>query len=166
MGDWSRPLTHEEQAWVDATRQTAHRLYAGVETPHRSCGIAMAETFGCATGSYQALRRGGITGVGPCGVALGGRMVLGELLGDPDPTGPVTEALRVAMTEYEARLPQVMDRRRAPGDSIVCNVLTSQFDDFRSAPRHDFCTELAASVAALVAEVLVRNGVAPSEPSR
>lgn len=158
MGDWDRSLTEAERAFVQRARAMAWRLYAGVETPHRSCGIAMAETFGLATPAYQALRKGGITGLGPCGVAQGGRMVLGELFGDPDPTGSVTEALRTAMTEYEDRLPAAMDRREAPGDSQICNVLTSQFSTFGSPERHDFCTHLAADVAALVAEVAVRNG--------
>jgi len=158
MGDWNRPLTSDEQAWVERARAEAWRLYAGVETPHRSCGIAMAEAFGRATPAYQSLRRGGILGMGPCGVAQGGRMILGEIFGDPDPTGPVTDALRTAMSEYESRLPSVMDRRDATGDSQVCSVLTSQFAEFRSAERHDFCTHLAADVAALVAEVIVRNG--------
>jgi hypothetical protein len=33
---------------------------------------------------------------------VAGRLVLGELLGDPDPTGPVTSALRAALVDYEA----------------------------------------------------------------
>ena len=58
-----RALTAEEQAYVAAARAKADVLYAGVATPHRSCGIALAETFGLPTPAYQALRRGGITGV-------------------------------------------------------------------------------------------------------
>lgn len=161
MGDWERALTDTEARFIDQSRAEAHRLYAGESTPHRSCGIAMAETFGHGTPAYQALRRGGITGAGPCGVAQAGRMILGERFGDPDPTGPVTEALRTAMLEYEARLPVAMDRRAAPGDSQVCDVLTSQFDAFGSPARHGFCTALAADVAALLAEVIVRNGGEP-----
>jgi len=91
-----RALTTDEAAYVAAARDKAFVLYEGVRTPHRSCGIALAETFGLATPAYQALRRGGITGQGACGAIRAGEQVLGELLGDPDPIGAVTPALRAA----------------------------------------------------------------------
>ena len=54
-----RALLPDETAYVTAARDKAFVLYEGVRTPHRSCGIALAETFGLATPAYQALRRGG-----------------------------------------------------------------------------------------------------------
>lgn len=161
MGDWERPLTPGELATVAAARATAFRLYDGTTTPHRSCGIAVAETFGRPTPAYQALRRGGVTGCGECGVIVGARLVLGEVFGDPDPTGPVTGALRSAMEEFEARWRGRIDRRAAPGGDIVCNTLTGQFSEFRSPERHGFCTALTTEVATLLAEVIVRNGGTP-----
>src|SRR5512143_3410790 len=98
----TRPLLDEERSYVDAARRAAFTLYEGVRTPHRSCGIALAETFGLPTPAYQSLRRGGITGKGACGAIRAGEQVLGELLGDPDPTGVVTPALREAITWYQA----------------------------------------------------------------
>jgi hypothetical protein len=156
MADWDRPLTAAEQRWVDRSRETARVLYDGKEVPHRSCGIAMAETFGRDTPAYQALRRGGITGFGPCGVALSGRLVLGEILGDPDPTGPTTPELKAAIADYDARL---SDRVRRAS----CNELVEGLGDFTGPVRHDHCTKLAAETAALVAEVLARHGVAPPD---
>lgn len=153
MGDWTRELTEDERARVERARTTATVLYDGVETPHRSCGIAMAETFGRQTAPYQALRRGGITGCGPCGMAMGARLILGEVLGDPDPTGPTTPQLKIAMEELEARLPE---RLRTQS----CNQLTAPFDDFKGAARHAHCTRLAGDTAALLQEVLIRNGAA------
>ena len=64
MGDWTRPLTGAEARLVAAARRKAELLYEGRVTAHRSCGIAMAETFSRPSASYQALRRGGITGTG------------------------------------------------------------------------------------------------------
>src|SRR5215510_1153705 len=96
-----RALMPDEAAYVAAARDKAFALYEGVRTPHRSCGIALAETFGLATPPYQALRRGGITGKGACGAIRAGEQVLGELLGDPDPIGAVTPALRAAVTWYQ-----------------------------------------------------------------
>jgi hypothetical protein len=157
MGDWERPLTDGERARIAAAREQAHVLYEGKLTPHRSCGIAIAETFGRPTASYQSLRRGGITGCGECGVIVAGRLVLGELFGDPDPTGPVTEELRAAASEWEARWRGRVDRRRA-GDAVICRDLTGQFAEFRSPERHEFCTALATDAAELLAEVIVRNG--------
>src|SRR5450432_4011904 len=62
----ARELTPDEQTYVGAARGKAFTLYEGVLVPHRSCGIAIAETFGLPTRAYQVLRRGGITGKGPC----------------------------------------------------------------------------------------------------
>ena len=49
--------------------------------------------------------------------------------------------------------------------SIICNDLTSVFDDFRGASRQKFCTGIAATVAEIVAEILLRlgalEGIAP-----
>lgn len=154
MVDWERPLTDEEQARIARARARAFRLYDGVEVPHRSCGIAMAESFGRPTSPYQALRRGGITGHGPCGVILGGRLLLGEILGDPDPTGATTEALREAMDDYEARLPESV--RRAS-----CNALTEPLGDFTGSRRHAHCAALCRETAGLLEEVLIRHGVPP-----
>ena len=159
-----RPLSPEEQALVLRVRAAAHALYDGKVTPPRSCGIALAETFGRATPPYQALRRGGITGCGECGVLVGARMVLGELLGDPDPTGAVTPVLREAMAELERGWPTRLDRRAAT-HATVCNDLTGQFDDFRSEERHQFCTRLATEMAHLVAEILVRRDALPEPPA-
>ena len=141
-----------------AARAKAFTLYEGTRTPHRSCGIALAETFGRRTTPYQSLRRGGITGCGECGAVIGGRLVLGELLGDPDPTGGVTQELRAAMVDFEAKVRGRLDRGDAPGDSLVCNTLTGQFPEFRSAERAAFCTAIATEVAGTVAEVALDHG--------
>src|SRR5262245_5390161 len=109
-----RALTPDEASYVTAARDKAFSLYEGVRTPHRSCGIALAETFGLPTRPYQALRRGGITGKGACGAIRAGEQVLGELLGDPDPIGAVTPALRKAVTWYQAAWQErlVLDERK------------------------------------------------------
>src|SRR5262245_33186577 len=85
-----RALTADEERYIADARGKAFILYEGVQVRHRSCGIAIAETFGLPTPAYQALRRGGITGAGTCGALRAGEQVLGELLGDPEPTGAVT----------------------------------------------------------------------------
>lgn len=145
----------DRAAYVAACRATADRLYRGVETPHRSCGIALAETFGLASPSYQALRRGGLTGEGTCGAVQAGLLVLGELLGDPDPTGPPTEALRRAAVAYRTAIARKLDH--APDTS--CNTRTGRFADFRGADRAGYCTGLAATVAETVAEIAWDEGV-------
>ncbi len=153
----TRDLTAAELDLVDRARTKTHTLYAGREVPHRSCGIALAETFGLPTAPYQALRKGGITGCGECGAIKAGELVLGEKLGDPDPTGPVTPELRLAATFYrETWLARVDRGTGGAGGSTVCNDLTSPFDEFLGPERHGFCTELAAGIAATVAETLVR----------
>ncbi len=150
-----RPLTPDEAAYVAAARDKAFVLYEGVRTPHRSCGIALAETFNLATPAYQALRRGGITGKGDCGAIRAGEQVLGELLGDPDPTGVVTPTLRAAVTWYQ----DAWKRRLVPDEpDIICDNLTRKHGEFTGAARKAFCTNLAAEVAALTAEALCRFG--------
>jgi hypothetical protein len=148
-----RELSADEAGYVTAARDKAFVLYEGVRTPHRSCGIALAETFGLATPAYQALRRGGITGKGACGAIRAGEQVLGELLGDPDPTGMVTPALRNAVTWYQA----AWQARLVPAEpDIVCDNLVRRHGEFLGPARKAFCTNLAADVAALTAEALCR----------
>jgi hypothetical protein len=150
-----RALTADEAAYIAAARDKAFVLYEGVRTPHRSCGIALAETFGLATPAYQSLRRGGITGEGACGAIRAGEQVLGELLGDPDPTGAVTAQLREAVTWYQA----AWKERLVPDQpDIICNHLVRHHGEFAGHARKQFCTNLAADVAALTAEALCRFG--------
>lgn len=160
-----RGLSPDEAAYVAAARDKAFVLYEGVRTPHRSCGIALAETFGLPTRPYQALRKGGITGKGACGAIRAGEHVLGELLGDPDPTGAVTPILRAAITWYG----EAWQRRLVPGDGgaqpdIVCDHLVRPHGDFAGPARKAFCTNLAAEVAALTAEALCRFAEPAARP--
>lgn len=146
-------MSLDDDALVELARRRAHTLYEGSSTPHRSCGVAIAETFHRPMQSYQALRKGGITGCGECGAIKGGELVLGEILGDPDPTGPVTDALRVAATRYRELWRRSLDPATHP--SIICNDLTASFAAFRSPERHHFCTQLATMVAGCVATTLL-----------
>ncbi|NVB39429.1 C_GCAxxG_C_C family protein [Pseudenhygromyxa sp. WMMC2535] len=139
-------------------RSKALILYEGERTPHRSCGIALAETFDRPTAAYQSLRRGGITGRGTCGAVVAGQLILGEFLGHPDPTGPTTPALERAMKRYQARVEAELDRGASP--SLICNDLTAPHGDFRGPDRHRFCTALVAQVAQLVDETLREQGLA------
>ncbi len=148
-----QPLTAEAAAYVATAREKAFVLYEGVQVAHRSCGIALAETFGLPTPAYQALRRGGITGKGACGAIRAGEQVLGELLGDPDPAGPVTAELRAAVSWYQAAW---LTRLRNNEPDITCDRLVRPHGDFAGPARKAFCTNLAAEVAALTAEALVR----------
>jgi hypothetical protein len=132
-------------------------LYEGARTPHRSCGIALAEAFGRPTAAYQSLRRGGITGRGECGAIVAGRLLLGELLGDPDPTGGVTDSLREAALAYQTRVETELDR--GPSEDLVCNNMTAPHGDFRGPARHKFCTGVVAQVAQLVDDALRAQGV-------
>lgn len=156
-----RALTADEAAYVTAARDKAYSLYEGVRTPHRSCGIALAETFGLATPAYQALRRGGITGKGSCGAIRAGEQVLGELLGDPSPTGVVTPALRSAVSWYQDAWHQRLFPQDARPD-VICDSLVRPHGEFTGPARKAFCTNLAADVAALAAEALCR--FSPARP--
>lgn len=148
-------------------RSKALSLYEGERTPHRSCGIALAEAFDRPTPAYQSLRRGGITGHGTCGAVVAGQLLLGEFLGDTDPTGSVTPALRTAMTRYLARVETELDRGSSP--TLICNDMTAPHGEFMGPARHRFCTTVVAQVAQLVDEILREQGleleVTPIEPS-
>ncbi len=148
-----RGLTADEVGYVTAARDKAFILYEGARTPHRSCGIALAETFGLPTPAYQSLRRGGITGKGACGAIRAGEHVLGELLGDPSPVGAVTPELRDAVSWYQTAWQQ---RLMPDKPDIICDNLVRPHGDFMGPARKAFCTNLAADVAALTAEALCR----------
>jgi hypothetical protein len=159
VGNADRALRPEETALVAAARRKAHILYEGRLVPHRSCGIALAETFNLPSRPYQSLRRGGITGEGECGAIKAGELILGEYLGDPDPAGGVTPRLRWAAAFYRDAWRRRVDLGPGgKGGGIVCNALTAPFADFRGLERQAFCTSIAASVAEIVAETLVRAG--------
>jgi len=143
-----------------AAKEKCHILYDGSRTGHRSCGIAIAETFDVPTNSYQALRRGGLTGEGHCGAIEAGRLVLGELLGDASPTGPPTPALISAVSHYDegwSKL-EILKAEEGKRPNIVCNHLTGKFPIFKSPERHSMCTHIARDVAKLVADVLIEEG--------
>src|SRR3954453_5672064 len=123
----ARALTPDEQAYIARARDKAFVLYEGVRVPHRSCGIALAETFALPTRPYQALRRGGITGKGACGAIRAGEHVLGELLGDPDPPGGVTAELRGAISWFQDAW---LARIRHGDPDIVCDNLVRPKGDF------------------------------------
>ena len=157
--DWDRPLKPAEEELVSAAREKAFVLYEGKHVAHRSCGICLAETFDLTTPPYQALRRGGITGAGECGAIKAGELVLGEILGDPSPTGGVTPLLRAAAQEYRTQWQKHVERGPGGADgSIICNDLTAAQGDFQGEQRQSFCTNIAATVAGIVAETLVRAG--------
>ena len=143
---------------VAALRERTRVLYEGKVTPHRSCGIALAEAFGTATHPYQALRRGGLTGEGQCGAIVAGQLLLGELLGDPDPIGPPRPALREAMVAYRAEIARRLDGGGAT--SQVCNDLLARFPVFQSEERALYCTDLVATVAEVVAGIALAHGAA------
>jgi hypothetical protein len=154
-----RTLTPDETARIDAARRKAFILYEGKRVPHRSCGIALAETFNLPTRPYQSLRRGGITGEGECGAIKAGELILGEYLGDPDPAGKVTPDLRRAAAFYRREWRRRIDLGPGgAGGNIVCNVLTAPWGDFQGEARQGFCTSIAAFVAEVVAETLLRFG--------
>jgi len=153
MAESTRELSPDEQAYVASARAKAFTLYEGLQVPHRSCGIAIAETFGVPSRPYQALRRGGITGKGACGAIRAGEQVLGELLGDPDPVGAVTPELRAAVTWFQDAW---LTRLRANNPDIICDHLVAPHGDFAGQARKAFCTNIAADVAALTAEALCR----------
>lgn len=161
-----RSLDERSERFIARARDKAFVLYEGKEVPHRSCGIALAETFGRATPAYQSLRRGGITGCGRCGAVRAGEQVLGEILGDPDPTGSVTDALRAAITWYQSEVSGRIAREVHGGTTpdLICNDLTRPLGDFKGPERARFCTDLAAQVAEITAEALVR--FAPPEVAR
>jgi hypothetical protein len=138
-------------------RSKAFVLYEGARTPHRSCGIALAEAFDRPTGAYQSLRRGGVTGEGTCGAVVAGQLLLGEFLGDPDPTGKLTPALGDAMKAYLRRVNEELDR--GPSSDLVCNNMTAPHGEFAGPRRHHFCTRVVAQVAQLVDETLKEAGV-------
>lgn len=151
-----KELSAEERRLADAAAEKTFILYEGRQTPHRSCGIALAETFGVPWRPYQSLRRGGVTGAGECGAIKAGELILGEFFGAPEPTGAVTPVLREALTEYQRRVKERISKGASP--DYTCNNLTAQHGEFTGAARMSFCTRLAAEAARTAAEVILEFG--------
>jgi hypothetical protein len=151
-----------EQEIVAALREKARTLYEGRTVPPRSSGVALAEAFDRDHRPYQGLRRGGVTGHGECGAIVAGRLLLGEMFGYPDPTAPVSLALREAMNLYRA---EILKRMEAAGaGSLVCNDLVRGFAVHHSDERTAFCTDIVGTVAEVVARIALQLG-APLEPT-
>jgi hypothetical protein len=149
---------------VERARKKAFILYEGQRVPHHSCGICIAATFDLPTRPFQALRKGGVTGVGECGSIVAGRLVLGYFIGDPDPTGPLRSELLEAIEVYE----ELWHEHTEPGQAltrgqhsdIYCNTLVGHLaEDFWGRERMGYCTRLSARVATCVAETLEKFGV-------
>lgn len=152
---------------VEQARIAARLRYAGEVMAHRSCGVALAETFGCGIRPYTALRRGGLTGEHDCGAMRAGEMVLAELLGSDDPGAAIPPGLQAAITEFRRRCREQYGQ--AGSCRMTCNDLTEPFVEFHDSPRKRFCTELVETVAAHVAELVLEHGaevrVIPAEGS-
>lgn len=149
-------MTSEQLEQVEAARAKAEVLYIGEVTGHRSCGVAVAETFGCNPKPYATLRRGGLTGEHTCGAVRAGEMVLSEIFAPEDPAAPLPEALKAAIIEFR----ELCHSRLASGLTgiFICNELVAPYGDFQQPERKAYCTSIAATVAATVAEVAIRNG--------
>jgi hypothetical protein len=162
-----KELTEADRRKVEAAAAKAFVLYEGKTVPHRSCGIALAQTFNVPWRPYQALRRGGISGCGECGAMKAGELILGEFFGAEDPEGAVTPALREAVMLYQERIVARIDRGASP--DYRCNNLTAQQGDFQGERRKAFCTNIAAEVARTTAEIVLEWGgefeVTPIETS-
>ncbi len=75
----------------------------------------------------------------------------------------VTDDLRAAALWYRDAWKGRVDRGAGgAGGSVICNDLTSPFEDFMGPERQSFCTNIAAEVASIVAEALVRVGERPT----
>jgi len=145
-----------EQEIVAALREKARVLYEGKGVPPRSSGVALAEAFDREHRPYQGLRRGGVTGDGECGAVVAGRLLLGEMFGYPDPTAPISLALREAMNLYRAEIAKRLQTGGAA--SLVCNELIRRFPVYHSDERVAFCTDLVGTVAEIVAEIALKLG--------
>jgi hypothetical protein len=153
-----RELSEAERALVAAAREKAFILYEGVRVPHHSCGTALAVTFGLPSRAYEALRRGGVTGRGECGAIKAGELVIGEHLGDPDPTSPARPSLKEALAWYQVEIRRRLFGQEDPDVIYTCNSLTRPRGDFAGAERKAFCTGVAAEVAACAAEAILGAG--------
>ena len=126
-------MTTEQEQVVAAAAQTAEALYAGQQVAHRSCGVAVAQTFGCNAKPYAVLRRGGLTGEQTCGAVRAGEMVLSEMLAPEDPAGALPPELTAAIAHFR----ELCHTRLASGLSgvFVCNELVADFGDFQQPER-------------------------------
>lgn len=149
-----RELTTKEHEKVEEAKKKAVVLYEGKVVKHHSCGASVAMTFDRSVIPYQSLRRGGITGLRFCGSIRAGELILGEILGDPTPTGKVTLSLKNAITWYQSQIPKRF--KPSTENDYVCNHLTNDKGDFMGENRKEFCTELTGKVAALTTEALIR----------
>jgi len=149
--------SREAAARIRRIREEAFARYEGKSVSHRSCGVCLAEVFGFPTRPFHAFRRGGLTGEGECGAVKAAQFILGAHLASPDPDGPLTEALRDAMTFFDTRWREKVSL--AAGASAICKHLTATFPDFNGEERRRFCTRLVAGVAEALAETLVAFGV-------
>lgn len=144
------------EAIAAAFGEKSRILYEGRLTPHRSCGVAVAEAFDRRAPAYHALCRGGFDGQGQCGAIVAGQLLLGELLGPTDSTAPTAPALASALARYRRDVAARVVPGAAP--SQRCRELTERFPCFASEERADFCAEIAAGVAQLVAELAQGHG--------
>ena len=83
-------------------------------------------------------------------------MVLGEYLGDPNPTGAMTDALKNGMAHYRRLLAEA---GLAPLAIITCDHLVQNYPDFMGDDRKAFCADLVVKVTEMVEQVLEEQGV-------
>jgi hypothetical protein len=141
---------------IEAIREKARVLFEGKDVPHRNCGAALAEAFDRDPRPYQALRRGGVTGENECGAIVAGRLLLGEILGYPDPTAPTSLALRDAIQRYRVEVAKRVHKGGA--GTMICDDLVKRFPIYHADERVAFCAGIIATIAEIVAEIVFALG--------
>jgi hypothetical protein len=145
-----------ESGLPSRAREVASILCEGRATPHRSCGVAIAETFHRNPLPYAGLRKGGITGRGECGAIKAGDLVLVEILGPADPLAALTDTLRASVTFFRDLCAERLALAR--GSYLSCDEMVGRLGEFGGPARKEYCTRLAGVVAEALAETILRFG--------
>lgn len=117
---------------------------------HYGCSIAIAKAFDSMSPGLHSLRRGGLDGSRCCGAIAAAEMILAHIFGPAEDNESVSPKLMEIIIAFRRKI----DKRLSTKGSYICNNLVSEYQNFDSISRFNYCGNIVRQTAAALIETI------------